>query len=149
MLAQTLQTRLEGRSVRRAVAQAEFEAIAPVHPAAQLARMPPQLEHAHVSVGFQLLPLRLRTPRKTHAEPLASQRVAILEAAEADVGQGNATQVGQPLLQLHRVETPLLQIEKGVLPLPFGREAELLDHQEILRACPQSCLAQCRTVGPG
>ena len=88
-----------------------------MHPAPQLATVPALLQHPHVATGLQRPPVGLLTPRQADTEPLARDRVAILEATDADIALRNTAEGGQPLQQFHAVEIAFLQVKEYMLAL--------------------------------
>ncbi|MNP44095.1 hypothetical protein D3C76_1379430 [compost metagenome] len=86
LLGNQLQPRFDGSLVTRELCQAQGEAVGRVGTALQLAFMPAGLEDSK-RVVFCRGQIRIGFARQLYAEPLACQRLAILESGVADGAQ--------------------------------------------------------------
>lgn len=83
-----------------------------------------------------------------HAEPLAGQRLAILEAGIADRAQGHAGSLGNAPRGLFGVQATLFHPQPQVLAFAGQRDIQHLVHLEVLSRRLEYRAAQCFTIGP-
>src|SRR5690606_6127002 len=133
-----LEARLDGGAVALHVTQDQDEAVARQRAARQLARVPRLPEHAQPLPGggivaLQRLHARRLAPGQLHAEALARDRVAVLQAGVADRALVHPGPLRQQARDEGGVHAALLDAQQQVLARAAGLEAVELGDIEVLR----------------
>jgi hypothetical protein len=128
--AHRLQPRLDVRRLAAHLAQGQHETIARQRPARQLASVPARFEHVQ-PLDLQRDKIRRLLLRQVHAEALAGERMAILQAGITDAHLRNAGPARQLLGD--RSRPALLDRQQQVFALSVRRESRQFLDEKILR----------------
>ena len=138
LVANAIQTRIQLlRNARDAAApQRDPEAISPVSAATQLAAVTACIEHAY-AVDAELRPVEVF--RRTHAEPLARDRVSVLEPGIADVACRDACETRQLFRRPVRICPDLLDPQPRVITVVTEVDVQTFGDLEVRRSLSDFC----------
>ncbi|MCY1397481.1 hypothetical protein D9M71_124880 [compost metagenome] len=126
-----LQAMLQSFAISLQGCQAQGETVGGMSTALQLAAMPYLLEDAQ-RIAFSGGKIGIGLAWQVQAEPLASQRLAILQPRVADRAQRNACRTCQTSCRFLGIQTTLLDPQPEMFALPFEGNVQHLVDLEIL-----------------
>ncbi len=147
MLGNQLQTRVDRGGVAGQLGEAQGKAVGRMRTALQLAFVAGDFKDLE-GVVFRTAHVRVGLAWQLHAEPLAGQRLAILEAGIADGAQGHASSLGDSPCSFFGIQATLFDPQPQVLTVAGQRDIEHFVDLEIFRRSLQDCAAQRLAVGP-